>query len=449
MDFSNEHRTILSVSDLNSEVALMLSRSFGVLWLEGEISNFSRPASGHFYFSLKDQKAQVRCAMFRNRNLALKLKPANGMLVRVRAKIGLYEPRGEFQIIVEHMEEAGAGILQQQFEELKAKLSAAGFFEAEHKQALPKLPRSIGVITSPTGAAIRDVLQVLGRRAPQIPIYIYPVAVQGKLAARQIESAIRRANMDQRCDILIVGRGGGSIEDLWSFNENNVAQAIFESQIPIISGVGHEVDTTIADYVADVRAATPSVAAELAVPDMLELRQQTQQRDKRLQQMMQGYLYHHQQALRNLNHRLANHRPAYRLQQQQQRLDELEQRAQRAVTIYMERQQAKIRQLQTRLNANSPQRVLINRKQHLQLQTIQLRQSLQEILQQKQSSFALLASRLQSASPLTTLHRGYSITQDSKTGQVIQVADKAQVGQAINIRLHTGNLEASVTKVKK
>jgi len=449
MDFSNEHRTILSVSDLNSEVALMLSRSFGVLWLEGEISNFSRPASGHFYFSLKDQKAQVRCAMFRNRNLALKLKPANGMLVRVRAKIGLYEPRGEFQIIVEHMEEAGAGILQQQFEELKAKLSAAGFFEAEHKQALPKLPRSIGVITSPTGAAIRDVLQVLGRRAPQIPIYIYPVAVQGKLAARQIESAIRRANMDQRCDILIVGRGGGSIEDLWSFNENNVAQAIFESQIPIISGVGHEVDTTIADYVADVRAATPSVAAELAVPDMLELRQQTQQRDKRLQQMMQGYLYHHQQALRNLNHRLANHRPAYRLQQQQQRLDELEQRAQRAVTIYMERQQAKIRQLQTRLNANSPQRVLINRKQHLQLQTIQLKQSLQEILQQKQSSFALLASRLQSASPLTTLHRGYSITQDSKTGQVIQVADKAQVGQAINIRLHTGNLEASVTKVKK
>jgi len=448
MDFSNEHRTVLSVSDLNSEVALMLSRSFGVLWLEGEISNFSRPASGHFYFSLKDQKAQVRCAMFRNRNLTLKLKPANGMLVRVRAKIGLYEPRGEFQIIVEQMEEAGAGILQQQFEALKAKLSAAGLFDATHKRALPKLPRSIGVITSPTGAAIRDILQVLGRRAPQVPVFIYPVAVQGKLAARQIESAIRRANIDQRCDVLLIARGGGSIEDLWSFNEPNVAQAVFESQIPTISGVGHEVDTTIADYVADIRAATPSVAAELAVPDMVELRQQSIQRDNRLMQMMQSYLYHHQQSLRNLNHRLANHRPAYRLQQQQQRLDELEQRAYRAAAVYMERRQANIRQLQTRLHANSPQQLLTNRQQHLQQQSHQLRHILQRLLQQKQASFALLAARLQSASPLTTLQRGYSITQAIDTGKVIQDANEINVGQTINIRLHTGSLEASVTQVK-
>ena len=427
----------------------MLSRSFGVLWLEGEISNFSRPASGHFYFSLKDQQAQVRCAMFRNRNMALRIKPANGMLVRVRAKIGLYEPRGEFQVIVEHMEEAGAGILQQQFEELKAKLSAAGMFEAEHKHALPKLPKSIGVITSPTGAAIRDILQVLARRAPQIPVYIYPVAVQGKLAARQIEAAIRRANIDQRCDVLIVGRGGGSIEDLWSFNESNVAQAIFDSQIPIISAVGHEVDTTIADYVADVRAATPSVAAELAVPDMVELRQQLVQRDNRLKQMMQGYLYHRKQSLRILNQRLANHRPAYRLQQQQQRLDELEQRARRAVAIYMERQRAKLHQLSTRLHANSPQRLLTSRQQHLQQQTLQLNQRFEKIMQQKQSQLALLAARLQSASPLTTLQRGYSISQDSATGKVIQSSDTVQVGQAITIKLHTGSIEASVTKVKK
>lgn len=447
MDFSNEHRTILSISDLNSEVALMLSRSFSVLWLEGEISNFSRPASGHFYFSLKDQKAQVRCAMFRNRNLVLRLKPANGMLVRVRAKIGLYEPRGEFQVIVEHMEEAGAGALQQQFEELKAKLSAAGLFAAEHKQALPKLPSAIGIITSPTGAAIRDILQVLGRRAPQVPVYIYPVAVQGKAAATQIESAIIEANADQRCDVLIVTRGGGSIEDLWSFNEPNVAQAVFDSEIPIISGVGHEIDTTITDYVADLRAATPSVAAELAVPDMVELTQQIRQKDQRLKQMMQGYVYHHQQSLRFLNQRLGNQRPAYRLQQQQQRLDELEQRAKRAVTIYLERQQATICQLSTRLNANSPQRLLANRQQQSSQLILRLEQALKQTLQQKNNTLALMASRLNSASPLTTLQRGYSITQDSKTNKVIHKAEDVSVGQSIDIRLNDGTIKALITEL--
>ena len=449
MDFSNEHRTILNISDLNSEVALMLSRSFGVLWLEGEISNFSRPASGHFYFSLKDKKAQVRCAMFRNRNLALRLKPANGMLVRVRAKIGLYEPRGEFQVIVEHMEEAGAGALQLQFEELKAKLSAAGLFAVEHKKVLPKLPKSIGVITSPTGAAIRDILQVLGRRAPQIPVFIYPVAVQGKAAVKQIESAIIRANMDQRCDLLIVGRGGGSIEDLWSFNESRVAKAIFDSQIPIISAVGHEVDTTIADYVADVRAATPSVAAELAVPDIDDLRASTAQKDKRLNQLMQGYLYQHQQSLRFLNKRLANHRPAYRLQQQQQRLDELEQRAKRAVTIYLERRQSTLKQLKARLEGNSPQRLLANRQQQSLQLTLRLEQAIKQTLQQKGDSLALLAARLQSASPLTTLQRGYSITQDATSGQLIQKSEEVALGQTINIRLQTGKLKASVTEIIK
>ena len=449
MELSNEHRTILSVSDLNSEVALMLSRSFGVLWLEGEISNFSRPASGHFYFSLKDNKAQVRCAMFRNRNLALKLKPANGMLVRVRAKIGLYEPRGEFQIIVEHMEEAGAGALQQEFEALKARFLAAGMFNSEHKKSLPKLPTAIGVITSPTGAAIRDILQVLGRRAPQIPVYIYPVAVQGKLAKKQIESAIIKANLDQRCDVLIIGRGGGSIEDLWSFNESNVAKAIFDSKIPIISAVGHEVDTTIADYVADIRAATPSVAAELAVPDMVELRKQVKLKDKRLLQMMLGYLSHHQRSVQHLNHRLANHRPAYRLQHQQQRLDELEQRANRAVDVYLERQLATLQKLHTRLEANSPKRLLETRQQKLAQLHTQLEQGIKQTLLKKGNAFSLLTSRLQSASPLTTLQRGYSITQSASSGKVIQAADSVEVGELINIRLHSGNLKASVTEVSE
>ena len=422
----------------------MLSQSFGLVWLEGEISNFARPASGHFYFSLKDKKAQVRCAMFRNKNLALRLKPENGMQVMVRARIGLYEPRGEFQVIIEHMEEAGAGLLQRQFDELKASLAAKGLFDTEHKKALPKLPTSIGVITSPTGAAIRDILQVLERRAPQIPVYIYPVAVQGKKAAKEIESAILRANKDKKCDLLIVGRGGGSLEDLWSFNERNVATAIFDSEIPVISAVGHEVDTTIADYVADVRAATPSVAAELAVPDMQELRIKATNLNRRLTTAMQRYLQQRNQTLQLRLQQLSNQRPAYRLQQQKQKLDELEMRGQRAIRLWLERQGTRVEQLTTRLNANSPQTLLNNRKQHIERLDQRLTQQMQRSLEQHQSQLALLAARLNSVSPLNTLQRGYSITQDAKTGAVIQQTEQAKVGQTIQVRLQDGQIEAEV-----
>jgi len=440
-------RTVLGISELNAEVALMLSQSFGLVWLEGEISNFARPASGHFYFSLKDKKAQVRCAMFRNKNLALRLKPENGMQVMVRARIGLYEPRGEFQVIVEHMEEAGAGLLQRQFDELKASLAAQGLFDTEYKKVLPKLPTAIGVITSPTGAAIRDILQVLKRRAPQIPVYIYPVAVQGKKAAKEIESAILTANKDKRCDLLIVGRGGGSLEDLWSFNERNVATAIFDSELPVISAVGHEVDTTIADYVADVRAATPSVAAELAVPDMQELRIKNDNLKRRLTLGMQRYLQQRQQTLQLRLQQLNHQQPAYRLQQQKQKLDELEMRGQRAIRILLERQSNRITQLNSRLNANSPQNLLNNRKQHLANLEQRLAQQAKRSVEQQQSQLALLAARLNSVSPLNTLQRGYSITQDAKSGSVIQQTQQAKVGQTVNVRLQDGQLEAKVTAI--
>ena len=271
MTIDTPQRQILSVSQLNRQTRQLLETHLPLIWVEGELSNFACPASGHWYFSLKDEQAQVRCAMFRNRNSRVRLpsggRPGNGLQVLVRCRVSLYEGRGEFQLIVEHMEEAGLGALQRRFEQLKNKLDSEGLFTTEHKQPLPALPRRIGVITSPTGAAIQDILQVLQRRFAAIPVTIYPTAVQGQEAIAGLTHAIEQANDHGSCDVLIVGRGGGSMEDLWAFNEESVARAIFASDIPIISAVGHEVDFTIADFVADQRAPTPSAAAELLSPD--------------------------------------------------------------------------------------------------------------------------------------------------------------------------------------
>src|SRR5271156_2319974 len=264
---AHSDRDIYTVSRLNREVRVLLERGFGSLWLEAEISNFARPSSGHWYFSLKDASAQVRCCMFRQRNMLLGFAPRDGQKVLVRARIGLYEPRGESQLIVDHMEDAGLGALKRQFEELSAKLSQEGLFAAERKRPLPGLPRRIGVITSPTGAAIRDILHILARRFPTAAVLIYPVPVQGAAAAPAITAALDLAGARAECDVLIVARGGGSLEDLWAFNDERVARAMYHCPIPIVTGIGHEVDITIADFVADVRAPTPSAAAELVVPD--------------------------------------------------------------------------------------------------------------------------------------------------------------------------------------
>src|SRR3984885_11643629 len=260
-------RDIYSFSRLNREVRVLLERGFGSLWLEAEISNFAKPSSGHWYFSLKDATAQVRCAMFRQRNMLCAFTARDGQKVLVRARIGLYEPRGEYQLIVDHMEDAGLGALKRQFEELSAKLAAEGLFAAERKRPLPMIPKRIGVITSPTGAAIRDILHVLARRFAAVPVLIYPVAVQGATAAAEIAAAVRLAGRRAECDVLILARGGGSLEDLWAFNDEALARAIVASPIPVVSGIGHEIDFTIADFAADVRAPTPSAAAEIAVPD--------------------------------------------------------------------------------------------------------------------------------------------------------------------------------------
>jgi len=261
------NRDIYSVSRLNREVRVLLERGFGSVWLEAEISNFAKPSSGHWYFSLKDAAAQVRCCMFRQRNMLCAFAARDGQKVLVRARIGLYEPRGEYQLVIDHMEDSGLGALKRQFEELSAKLAAEGLFAAERKRPLPMIPKRIGVITSPTGAAIRDILHVLARRFAAVPVLIYPVAVQGATAAAEIAAAVRLAGRRAECDVLILARGGGSLEDLWAFNDEALARAIVASPIPVVSGIGHEIDFTIADFAADVRAPTPSAAAEIAVPD--------------------------------------------------------------------------------------------------------------------------------------------------------------------------------------
>src|SRR5271169_6511604 len=324
-------RDIYSVSRLNREVRVLLERGFASLWLEAEISNLARPGSGHWYFSLKDSAAQVRCCMFRQRNMLTAFAPQDGQKVLVRARIGLYEARGEYQLVIDHMEDAGLGALKRQFEELAAKLAAEGLFAPERKRPLPTLPSRIGVITSPTGAAVRDILHVLARRFAAVPVLLYPVAVQGAAAAAEIIAALALAGRRAECDVLILARGGGSLEDLWAFNDEALARAIVASPIPIVSGVGHEIDFTIADFAADVRAPTPSAAAEIVVPDAQEWLKTIRTLGARLRQGMRRRLTDRRERLRWLTGRAALVSPTARLAQQMQSLDDLEDRLTRGM----------------------------------------------------------------------------------------------------------------------
>ena len=334
-------REIFTISRLNREARVLLERGLGSLWLEGEISNLSRPSSGHWYFSLKDEAAQVRCAMFRQRNLQVRFPVKDGAHVLARGRVSLYEARGEFQVVIDHLEEAGEGVLRRRFEELKARLGAEGLFDSRHKQPLPRLPGRIGVITSPTGAALRDILHILRRRFPAVPVLIYPVAVQGESAPREIEQALRLASARRDCDVLIVARGGGSLEDLWAFNDEAVARAIFACPIPVVSGVGHEVDFTIADLVADERAPTPSGAAERVVPDRAEWLRGFAFAAQRLQAGMRRRLNEMRNDLQVREQRLARTHPGVRLRQHAQRLDELEERLKLAARARIERARAR------------------------------------------------------------------------------------------------------------
>jgi len=436
-------RDVYSVSRLNREVRVLLERGFGSLWLEAEISNFARPSSGHWYFSLKDAAAQVRCAMFRQRNMLCAFTARDGQKVLVRARIGLYEPRGEYQLIVDHMEDAGLGALKRQFEELSAKLAAEGLFGVERKRPLPGLPKRIGIVTSPTGAAVRDILHVLARRFPAAAVLVYPVPVQGAQAAAEIIAALQTAGRRAECDVLILARGGGSLEDLWAFNDERLARAIVASPIPVITGIGHEIDFTIADFAADVRAPTPSAAAELVVPDAEEWRNAFAQLGARLQRGVRRRLQEHGERLRWLTGRAALASPVARLSARAQRLDELEQCLVRAVRRRLEGHRERLRWLTGRAAQVSPANRLGRQLLRLGNLQQQLHRAMRLALDSRQKKLLPLVRTLNAVSPLGTLDRGYAIV-SAEGGEILRNAADAKPGTLIDARLAHGKIRARV-----
>ena len=439
-------RDVLTISQLNAQARTLLERGLGSVWLEGEISNLARPSSGHWYFSLKDEGAQVRCAMFRTRAMLVRFPVRDGARVLARGRVSLYEARGEFQVVVEHLEEAGEGALRRRFEELKRKLLAEGLFEAARKRKPPTLPRRIGVITSSTGAALRDILHVLRRRFAAVPVLIYPVAVQGEGAPREIAQALQLAARRAECDVLIVARGGGSLEDLMAFNDEAVARAIAASPIPVISGVGHETDFTIADFVADERAPTPSGAAERAVPDVAEFMRALRALERNLASTIRRKLQVSSNQLRAQERGLARSHPGARLRQHAQRLDELEQRLQRAVGRRLERARARIANAEALLGRSSPARRLGTLRLRLDRTTHQLPACMQRRLQRARDRFERTARTLHAVSPLATLERGYAIVLDA-SGHVVTDTSGVTRGAQIEARVARGSIRATVTEV--
>ncbi len=393
-------RVVYTVGRLNAEARMLLEEGLPALWVEGEISNFAAPSSGHWYFTLKDREAQIRCAMFRAANSRVGFRPKDGQQMVLRGRVSLYEPRGDYQLIAELMEDAGEGALRREFERLKARLLAEGLFDAALKRALPTMPRRIAVVTSPTGAAVRDVLNILARRFPPASVLVIPTPVQGAAAAESIVAALDTASRRADCEVIILARGGGSIEDLWCFNDERVARAIRRSAVPVVSGIGHEIDFTIADFAADVRAPTPSGAAELVVPDRRTLLAGLKGVDTRLRQLAAQWLSRASERFEATMQRLARAHPGNRLQQQTQRLDDLDLRLRRAA-----------------------EHALTRAGQRLQL-----------------------AQRgLDSISPLATLERGYAIVTRAD-GTVLQDAADVREGDEIEARLRRGSVRARVTR---
>ncbi|HCG7440219.1 TPA: exodeoxyribonuclease VII large subunit [Vibrio parahaemolyticus] len=441
---SKTNQNIFTVSRLNAEVRLLLENEMGIVWLVGEISNFSAPVSGHWYLTLKDSRAQVKCAMFRGNNRRVTFKPANGNQVLVKARLSLYEPRGDYQLIIESMQPEGDGRLQQEFEELKMKLAAEGLFAQTNKLPLPEHPKRVGIITSKTGAALYDILDVLKRRDPSLPVVIYPTMVQGDDAAIQIAQAIGRANSRNECDVLIVGRGGGSLEDLWCFNNEILARTIAASQIPIISAVGHEVDMTIADFVADVRAPTPSAAAELVSRDNSHKDQSLVAKQHKLASAMRYYLAQQKQQSAQLLHRLERQHPSYQLQRQSQQLDELAMRLRRAMQRFIDTRQQAVERKHHRLQLNSPIKHLAQQKSRLERVEHKLMDAMDRKLLTMRHQLAIAAEKLDTVSPLATLKRGYSITQTDQ-GKVVTSADDVKTGDLLVTRLANGEIHSTVS----
>lgn len=440
------HTHVYTVAALNREVRELLEGTFPPIWVEGELSNVARPASGHLYFSLKDAEAQIRCAMFRNRNQGLTFQPKSGEKVLVRARVGLYAPRGDFQLIVDRMEPAGAGALRQAFEALKAKLDAEGLFAEERKRPLPTAPRRLGVITSPTGAAIHDVLTVLARRCPWLSVLVYPVPVQGEGAAEQIGEMIRLASERAEVDALLLTRGGGSLEDLWAFNEEPVARAIAECTLPLVSAVGHEVDVTIADFVADRRAPTPSAAAEMLSPDGAAWARRTRELSQRLIAQQTRQLAQHRERHGKLSERLLKQHPRRRLQERSQRVDELEMRLTNVMRHRIQAHTVRYNHLATRFDRQSPRHLIETLQKQTQDLRRRLTQAAEHMLEPRRQRLASTVRALEAVSPLATLSRGYAIVKDEQ-GNVLRDAASVTVDTTIEARLGRGRLTARVETV--
>ncbi|MGH1472377.1 MAG: exodeoxyribonuclease VII large subunit [Cellvibrionaceae bacterium] len=438
------NREVISVSQLNRKAKQLLETHISLTWVEGEISNFAAPASGHWYFTLKDADAQVRCAMFRGRNSLARFKPKQGQQVLIRARVSLYEGRGEYQLIAEHIEEAGFGVLQRAFEALKTKLSKEGLFEEEHKQAIPSIPKHLAVITSPTGAAIRDVLSVLERRFAGIPVTVIPVQVQGEGAAQQISDAIQLANKANRFDVILLTRGGGSLEDLWPFNEEIVARTIFDSQLPILSAVGHEIDFTISDFVADFRAPTPSAAAEILSPDGVDLMQTFSGFDILLGQSLQRVVNHNKHCVHSLSSRLRH--PGERIQSRAQHLDNLEMRMQKAIGFTLHESKSTLQSVTQRQQHLHPGKKIDQLIHHVNQLTVRSTLQIQQKIKSEKNNLGKVAEILQTVSPLNTLRRGYSVSLDAK-GTILKNTNKVSVGDTITTKLGDGELQCTVDDI--
>ena len=437
-------REVYTPSALTRFVRDLLEDVLPLIWIEGEISNFSRPASGHLYFTLKDAGAQVRCAMFKPKSTWLRFKPADGLHVLARARVGLYEARGEFQLVIDSLEEVGEGALQRAFEQLKLKLAAEGLFEAALKRPLPKWPRRIGVITSPTGAAIRDVLSVIARRFPLAEIDILPVPVQGKEAPPAIVAMLQAASRARRHDVLLLTRGGGSLEDLWAFNDEAVARAIRASAIPVVSAIGHEIDFTITDFAADLRAPTPSAAAELLVPDAGELVRLFARQRQRIEQLLQRGLDARTQRLDHLLARMSAQRPQTRLSRADERLHLLHQRLVERTNVGVERRDARLAQVRTQLRAQHPATLLARRTENTHSLGERLRATALRDVERRAARLGQLARTLNAVSPLATLERGYAILFDRTSGKIVRSIAQTQPRQALRARLADGEISLSV-----
>ncbi|WP_407268338.1 exodeoxyribonuclease VII large subunit [Radiobacillus sp. PE A8.2] len=418
------------------------------VWLKGEISNFNFHSRGHMYLTIKDEASRVQAVMFAGNNRTLKFKPENGMHVLIRGEISVYEPQGQYQLYIKQMEPDGIGALYVAYEQLKAKLSQEGLFDQDKKLPIPKYPKHIGVITSPTGAAVRDIITTIRRRYPIVQVSIYPVSVQGEHAAPSVVKAIELANRLGRNDVLIVGRGGGSIEELWGFNEEIVARAISSSTIPIISAVGHETDFTISDLVADLRAATPTGAAELAVPSKEELIERIHSLTRSLQRVAHTQVYTSREKLINLQKSYAFRYPEQLLRQKEQELDKIIDKLNRASKSSLQQKNEQLNYLQKRLVQQRPDKQMVRLKEQLRQWNTRNHQAFARIIREKQKQFDSNIDKLNLLNPLNTMKRGYSVSY-TDTGAVIQSTKQVQAGDQISVKIVDGLLDCKVRGIEE